>query len=345
MAMLGVWPVRILILGCSFRWGAGLVARKSSTQSGWSDLDTVPDVIIAGIGNSGTRGVKQLMETLGLRMCKDINENEDNIETSFSTNSWVLDQLTRLISEGRKLSVEAYEKYPDSFQRLLMWQREKVAATYHCALPNSDEHAIWGFKNPSQLYMWPVTHLAYAGRTKLLLVTRDPRDICTAENQNQFEAFCPGLLGRACSGESDCYSFWARVWSDVLAEFVPKGNVKLVRIEDLAVREPAMVRSKVRCILNYAGLTAPPSSSSNPSLLSFEPTQINDDVIEKSLIPIHEHSSSFMGHHYNATDQDRREHVALTSNHNDPLVKQMMLRLGYDPKEFALLPPWEESIC
>mmetsp|Transcript_147778 Transcript_147778/g.275399 ORF Transcript_147778/g.275399 Transcript_147778/m.275399 type:complete len:343 (-) Transcript_147778:39-1067(-) len=334
----------MLIIGHHLFSGAGLVTRELSPSAHSSDVHA-PNLIIAGIGDSGTRGVKELMEKLGVQMCEDVNDSQDNIRTDPLLHPRIVPLIQHLIQlGGHELSAAAYEKDADAFQELLAWQRRQVTATKSCALRNSeDSDVIWGFKNPQQLYMWPITEHAYANHSKLLLVARDPRDICTSDNQNQFNLYCKSMMGRACTGELDCYSFWAQVWSNVLTNFVPKGNVKLVRIEDLTVPIPSLARPKVECLLRFAGLRQQGSIKSWISFLN--PMLFGQDAIEKALHPMHEHSSSYMGHHHGATEQDRRRLVAVTSNHSNPLVQQTMLSLGYDPLSFTLTTPLAGAMC
>mmetsp|Transcript_24251 Transcript_24251/g.46054 ORF Transcript_24251/g.46054 Transcript_24251/m.46054 type:complete len:342 (+) Transcript_24251:86-1111(+) len=329
------------ISACNVSWGTGLVIRESSSPvRDSSDVHSTPPVIIAGIGDSGTRGVKELMQTLGLRMCNEVNENQDNIRTSFMRESEMLHGILHLIRAADSTLSANYQRNVDAFQHLLAWQKRHLEATKDCALRTSkDANAVWGLKNPAQLYMWPITEHAYANRSKLLLVVRDPRDICTSSNKEQFNAFCESLIGRPCEYESDCYSFWAKVWYDVSEHFVPNGNVKLVRIEDLAVPEPAVARPKVECMLEFAGLGTHSDQSR-----TFHSYMKQRDV-EKALDQVHHHSSTYMGRRHGATAWYRKYLASHTKHHKDPLVKQMMLHLGYDPSSFKLLEPKEAAMC
>lgn len=333
--------VLVLFFACSFCLSTGLVIHEQpSPVLGPSDAQSTPPFIIAGIGDSGTRGVKELMQTLGLRMCDAVNDNEDNIQTSFMADSDRVNGIVHLIrAAGGTLSANYHRNF-DAFQHLLSWQKRHLEDTKHCALRDSkNASAVWGLKNPAQLYMWPITEHAYENRSKLLLVVRDPRDICTSKNQEQFKTFCETLLGHPCTYESDCYSFWAKVWYDVSEHFVPSGNVKLVRIEDLAVPNPAAARRQVECMLDFAGLRRETGGTR-----TYESNMYHREI-EEALGRVHEHSSHFMGKRNGATTWYRTFLASGTSNHKDPLVKKMMLHLGYDPSSFKLLKPKEAAMC
>merc|ERR1719277_2926356 len=131
---------------------------------------------------------------------------------------------------------------------------------------------------------------------------------------------CGSVLGRPCSGEKDCYSFWAKFHFNLLAEYGSQGNVKLVRIEDLVVPEPASkeARATAKCMLEFVSLSASKKS------------------IEDALLTMHGHRGAYMGHHYGANWLQRSLRVAQTRWHADPLVREMMLRFGYNPKAFQL---------
>jgi len=43
--------------------------------------EVVPSVVIFGIGDSGTRGVKVAMQNLGVHMCHSTNPSQDNLKT------------------------------------------------------------------------------------------------------------------------------------------------------------------------------------------------------------------------------------------------------------------------
>lgn len=327
-----------------FSWlhfGAGLLLRPADLKRSSADAP----IIIAGVGDSGTRGVKELMEKLGVDMCWDTNDSQDNQRTDPLLHPKVIQHLKNILRHKHRISLSAYQEDASSFQALVRWQKQQVSSTYRCAQSFAVKPALWGFKNPQQLYMWPISEYAFGGNSRLLVVLRDPRDICTSRNQNQFKMYCDSVLGRPCANdEDDCYSFWAKLFSDFLDEHSMKDTVKFVRIEDLSVSDPALSRRTVQCLLSFANIEE--RSSLFSSLLSYLPTALaGPDEIQHALEPLHAHRSSYLGWHYNATEESRMAHVRHTKDHHDPLVQETMLRLGYDPNSFKLLTPREHGVC
>lgn len=353
MFFVKVWKASLLVCVFSLRLGEDSASLQTRSflrpgsplnNQGVAVSSDAPNLVIAGVGNSGTRGVKDLMQKLGLQMCYDVNDSQDNMKTDPGFHPKVRKALKSLLEgDGGRISLAAYQRDSPQFQSLVSWQEKAVAETARCAREGS--HAgPWGFKNPQQLYLWPISKHLYGDRSKLLLVARDPRDICSSRNQIQFNTYCESLLGRRCGGESDCYSFWAKLNSDFLDENANTDSVRLVRIEDLAVPEPEVSRARVECLLDFSGLRQRQGEigrlwSRGRRLL------FGDDDIATAVSTIHAHSKSYMGRHYGASDADRKSRVEFTSKHQDPLVRKTMLRLGYDPDSFSLLQPRESTVC
>lgn len=316
-----------------------LMPAQSNTQAG--SPGSVPSLIIAGVGGSGTRGVADLMENLGLHMCEYVNAAQDNLDTDPSEHPGIKEKLKRLLHVGgHRISVEAYQQDPATFKELVAWQKQQVERTRMCSIWQMNEDGIWGFKNPQQLYLWPMSQYAYGNQSRLLLVVRDPRDVCSSHNHHQFNDYCESVLGRTCVGESDCFSFWAKVHSELLDGKAAQGTLTFVRIEDLSVPEPSVARARVECMLSSAGMAKAAGFSSYLNSFLNIP-----DKIETALRPVHAHSTSYMGQHYGASDEERHRLIKLTSEHKDALVRKTMLRLGYSPEAFALSKPQEAVFC
>jgi len=281
-----------------------------------------PTVVIGGFGDSGTRGAKAMLDSLGLRMCSKIfEETGDNLPTAIGIQEGTREHIAKMLANGNgEVSLKAYRNSKADFKAVLEAQKQGVAQTYRCL--DDDSEVPWGFKNPWQLAAWPVTEFAFKNETKLIAVMRDPRDVCTSEGDNSYmDYLCDAVLGKRCRGERDCYSFWAKFHASFVDHYSSAGNVKLVRIEDLVMPEPTeqKPRASVKCLLDFIGL---------PS---------NAGAIKESLGVLHEHVDAYMGHHYKASAFQRFIRTTITRFHSDPTVQATMSRFGYDPKAFHLM--------
>lgn len=292
------------------------------------DPTLAPTLIVGGLCDSGTRGVKTLVEAMGLRMCRIVNDSEDNMYTASILSNVEHSIIAMLYNGHGEFSVRSYRKSPRAFYHVAHWLAGRTLKTRGCVDPNTSKRLQWGFKNPQQSLIFPVSEYLFENRTKLLLVVRDPRDICTARNQRMFDTFCSSILGRVCDS-TDCYSFWAKLHKNMLSAYSDSGIVKAVRIESLVspISPGTVVRQTAECISSFAGL------------------QPDENKIGSVLNTMSEHRDAYMGHHYGQTSRDRDELVNATRNHHDPLVGDVMKQFGYSPDEFMLIKPSAGIVC
>ena len=157
-----------------------------------------PNVVIFGIGDSGTRGVRTLYHVGGVAMCNETNGADDDWPSRVS--DACIDHL--LMTNRGKMSIASYRQASNhAFKRAVIAERFGANQSHTCAIraDNVTKAAPWGFKGPRKIYMLPVMQEAWKlsrKRTQLVLVARDPRDICTGDNQQQFKHQSPSQKRR-----------------------------------------------------------------------------------------------------------------------------------------------------
>jgi len=166
---------------------------------------------------------------------------------------------------------------------------------------------------------------AFHNKTKYLIVARDPRDICTAHNQGQVNAFKQYFRG---GGHDDCYQYFATLWRHVLGAYHGSDRVKVVRIEDL-VRPPDAHESRpkarrvVKDMLRFLGISKKSKAA-----------------IDHQLNLMHKYKGEYGGHHYDMGPDDRDRILDQVSHRrNSKQLFNAMSLLGYHRRKFKLTKP------
>lgn len=212
-----------------------------------------PRLVITGIGDSGTRGVRNLLARIGLRMCDIVNSASDNECTMVAHNH----VYSLLACTHGHITASGYQRCTTPFRAAVATEVDGVARSWQCVVtrhaadhPHQYRQSAlpWGFKNPRHIYLLPVLEQLYAAATMPVVVARDPRDICSGSNMGQYDEL------RRYGHFRDCYSWWASVWSDVLEGDATR-RIVIVRIEDLVLPAPRDSLNVVTCLAHYARLT------------------------------------------------------------------------------------------
>jgi len=180
----------------------------------------------------------------------------------------------------------------------------------------------------------PVMDMAFHSKQRMLAVARDPRDVCSGQNQGQFTIFgeqvkLPDDL-RLKTNDSvqetfvttelgACMEFWANAWASVLHEYALIDRFLVVRIEDLVIPDPATSNAShtiLKRMMKHAGLS--------PSR----------DECQKQLEISHRYANSYMGHSYvTAESQDKLEHEVASYT---GIVHEVMQAFGYNVDRYGL---------
>lgn len=286
-----------------------------------------PDLVITGIGDSGTRGVQDLLHKLGMRFCSATNDANDNLLT---------EGMWRFVQLGERHSSSFLKQSRSKFTSLAAEaERQGAHETLQCICNEEDRYwggvdgqpFSWGFKNPRHFYLGEVIAAAFGGRTKALLVARDPRDICSGDNQKQLHLFGSSLWE---DGDArDCWTFWARAWRLALSKFK---SFAVVRIEDLTTPEPVEGSTswqKAQCLLGYT---------------SMQHSHVPAKQMLQALGDMHDYASSYLG---NGRSEEIREYLEsqVRWHPNASLIHPVMRELGYDLDGYGLTKPELVSLC
>jgi len=92
------------------------------------DEAAIPDIVIFGVGDSGTRGVKAMMENLGVAMCGMTNPSGDNLNT-METHKYISELL--LEANGRVSARKGNWSSPSS-KRAIEAEVRGAQKTWEC---------------------------------------------------------------------------------------------------------------------------------------------------------------------------------------------------------------------
>mmetsp|Transcript_46122 Transcript_46122/g.86424 ORF Transcript_46122/g.86424 Transcript_46122/m.86424 type:complete len:364 (-) Transcript_46122:33-1124(-) len=301
-------------------------SRKSSQKQ---EPIVGPTVLITGTGDSGTRGIARAYQEMGMYFCESCkNEVEDNMP-SFEIGLEYFYPL--LLSGGGKIDPAGYKSSSAWDPTMRKLEDTMVNTTTQMLAENSSlsfEGLNWGIKVPSHFYLLPVYDEVFNHSVKYLMVARDPRDACTNDNQRNFHLYGPYLAGT--KNGTDCWRFYSAFWTTVFNNYEFDPMFKVVRVEDLVVPEPTGVSPVLNCMADFAGLSRP-----SPELAV--------DILSEA----HEHNDSYMGHHYNMTDEERASTEAELFGQvkHDKQLQTVLSKLGYGFEHYELKTPTSSSVC
>jgi len=293
-----------------------------------------PSVVIFGIGDSGTRAVRSLYHAGGVAMCDETNGAGDDWPTRIADEC-----LDHLLSADRgEVSAVAFKKAPNSaFAKAVAAERRGSNESHWCAVRANHVTgtAHWGYKGPRKIYMLPVIEEAWTSlnSTQLVLVARDPRDICSGDNQQQFKA-TKRHYGIEAKDMAACLEWWAKVWSNVLPEMGGRAlsgaaakQLVVVRIEDLVLPDVQLALPLAECMVRAAIGKAPDMSS-----------------LITALYEMHAHGGSYGGglDHVGGDISLRRRVTAAATQ--SPAALRVMELLGYAPKRYGVTTPTSSRV-
>lgn len=294
---------------------------------------TRPHIIIAGLGDSGTRGVRDLMDAVGVGMCSCTNPSMDN-NLSFP----VHDCVDNLLAGGNGVvSMKAFMKAEEPWERTLRAMKASMLLTGECARRTSrraSPHSVWGYKSQRHIYLVPVIQHALASlsgpRTLMLLVSRDPRDICTGKVHGAAGAETE-MLGRAYGYDgSSCLGWYSAMWTSMLPELggdafqdSAAASLAIVRIEDLVVPVPEKGSTSehiLKCIMRRVHLA--------PS---------HRKKIQGGLAMMHAYRTSYLGMGGHGNERHLTNIGNGVESHTE--MHGVMQQLGYKVDEYGLDEP------
>lgn len=296
----------------------------------------IPNIVITGIGDSGTRGMKLMLQHLGVSMCGwwDRPAGAGDNKLTMPTHLYIKDLLRA--AHGSVNSRAGYMQ-SNSFNEAVHAERSGAQNTLDCIIEDMDFMNAslpigfkWGYKNPRHAYLMPVMDVAFHNKHKVLMVARDPRDLCTGSKEDfgglwQLEKYGSIVLGeRDDQSLEQCMRFLASVWAPVLQDYGHDDNLLIVRIEDLVMPDPTASNTSqqmLKRIMEYA-------ADISPSI----------EQLQEELKESHSHADSYMGHHQGMTLAEKEAVEIQTASYKGE-VHDMMKALGYQTDHYGLIDP------
>ena len=153
----------------------------------------------------------------------------------------------------------------------------------------------------------------YGNATLAVLVARDPRDICTGNNQGQWHEIGGGHKNDL----APCLAWWASTWSRILEGDGAMARFAIVRIEDLVLPDPTargaasvdVLACVTRQVHGMKGYTLP--------------------TAVRALGTMHNHSASYGGSDLTKAARLRLEQKFADTVERSPQVGRIAEALGY----------------
>ena len=176
---------------------------------GTPDLAYPQPAVIFGTGGSGTRVLQVLTDHSGYYLGTNLNRAGDALDIGHFMRRWLDRYLgkTDWIAETLRGTDRSRFGYP-------LAMAEDFALTledHRGAL--EDAQAMWGWKAPRTILIFPFVHELFDGMRAIHLV-RDGRDMAYSRNQQQMRRHAPQLLNADLNEASEperSIAFWAHV--------------------------------------------------------------------------------------------------------------------------------------
>ena len=309
-----------------------------------------PNIVIVGIGDSGTRGVRSALGAIGLAESSNVlNKAGDDGETNVAT----LAIKPLLNASSGTISADGYRSSNPGAWNTAVWM-EQIGALHVKKVAAPVTGQPWGFKSPREVYLLPVLTEAYSGanafgpRTTFLVVARDLRDLCTGANQDQFKLFA-SLMGIGVSDTEAsedaasthaslaCFQFAAKVWRQVppslggqaTASGSTATSLSVVRIEDLVGAPASLAGGDART--NESKAVAERITYGIASRMGLE--VVNMSKVSAQVAGLNQFVDEYGGGLGHQSAASRSSVVRLMANCTE--VHDVMQALGYDPMEYA----------
>ncbi|KAL9178887.1 hypothetical protein ACHAXT_011860 [Thalassiosira profunda] len=216
-----------------------------------------PDVVVFGVGDSGTRGINHFLHEAGnVHMCDGNRhrhtEDCNPTKACHPPNSADAMEMLRTDDDAPPQLSEMHATHPKQFQKVVQCERESsqtVFAGIDSSGAGEGESVFWGYKNPRHSYILPVLIEAFGNHTAYIFVARHPYDICSGKNQNQFRAF-----GHIFASGNSCMNFWFEAMSQLLTLIEEHSeSARIVRTESLVLGGISQRDATSKCIASVVG--------------------------------------------------------------------------------------------
>eukprot|EP00747_Dinoflagellata_sp_TGD_P131557 gnl/TRDRNA2_/TRDRNA2_174983_c0_seq1.p1 gnl/TRDRNA2_/TRDRNA2_174983_c0~~gnl/TRDRNA2_/TRDRNA2_174983_c0_seq1.p1 ORF type:complete len:332 (-),score=30.64 gnl/TRDRNA2_/TRDRNA2_174983_c0_seq1:151-1146(-) len=297
-----------------------------------------PHLVIVSEPGSGSRGLAHALKDLGLPFGRMDDDGDDTFVSAAINAEFLRSYYSGLVCHGHA------RNFPElGLARLhLQTAFEQVAKQLPAGVK-------WASKEPHLIYFLHLLDDISQNRTKIVLLARDPRDLCNEPTmESGFRDMVYHLMYKGVAvtdmikwnftdrwyGEGrkelleNCYLTWAELWSRVLKYYHRDSRFVVVRIEDLVMPEPVVNGPSyvsLMCVAAHAGL--------HPS----------DDAMLVALRSMHKYRRSYMGQKKYAKTSVIEDNFALRTS--PPVIHDTMNMLGYRLKSFGLDAPTYRNVC
>ena len=303
-------------------------------------------IIVGGIGDSGTRGVRQALLNLGAVMLDGHNVNPDSQDSvvymtkyGVQKNNGKMEQFgggdlyEPVVGEQHRLDYVPSKVGGDLFQRGRQWAAVMIDRTMTLnARIRGEALALdpWGWKHPRSVMQLPVFLSVLGRKFKFVHVLRDGKDVVQGDNQILYDHFCNTYYGKHCDRSLRQHlDFWSDLNRDLfsfaLTSAMTADQYFAVRIEDIVLGNEAVFHR----LAAFIGLTKEQAAVAVP----------------KAIAHARGFEASYFGRQWNA--RDRRE-VELKAGIY-PKPREALLFWGYNVDAFNFTAtsehlPWMQAM-
>jgi hypothetical protein len=257
-------------------------------------------VVVGGVGDSGTRGIRDILRLFGVQMLgKQYVNNGPGDSKIFEMNYDVFDSAGALhVRNVRHLYVDALRRahtlnYNATHVASEDWQMGVELVAHMTWLSMNTSAAmrqerkplgVWGYKHPRTTLILPYLRAALGARFKFIHVLRDPKEVVEGHNQMLYVDMCHRYYGKVCgSGLESRLEFWA----DLNLDLFNLARTQLEPHQYLAVRTEDFVASKLACyqrLARFVNADASKAQSGMPSAMNHSARHI-DSYFGKQTLP------------------------------------------------------------
>ena len=191
-------------------------------------------VIIGGIGDSGTRGVHDVLVNFGVRMPAGRSTTRDSSDSliyarAYSTvttqsreeggdREWIDQKLVyeTTFIHSHKVNYDEQSVGSETWHGVRQWAGKMLRRTLQAARSFRERQGQgdvdpWGFKHPRTSLLLPLWTVTLGSKFLFVHVLRDGKDIAMGDNQDMYNKFCPAYYQRKCAADSlaQKVEFWA----------------------------------------------------------------------------------------------------------------------------------------
>lgn len=287
-------------------------------------------IIVGGVGDSGTRGVRDVLVSLGSQML-----NEPYVNRLSKDSKIYMAAYTATTSDGRvwwrnpsalynaPISNLHSLKYGSDASSFEWWNcgKQYVAKMLSktMSLMEQEDRPLdpWGFKHPRTALLLPFWHSSMGRKFKFIHVLRDGKDVIEGDNEKLYNDHCEPYYGRPCDKSlKQRLDFWADLNREIF-EYAMESS--MAADQYLAIRTEDIVAGNYECFKRLA------------TFIGLTDEQMNL-LVPRAVDSSRGHMSSYYGSKWKDDVKLRTEHVADA----DAVGSKQLQFWGYNTKAYGL---------